>query len=949
MSDFLTRDELLSGLVGRRAQTLLFVIENRTAWFLERSRRRMERFLPEEVLLDREVQYLEALSRKEPPPLRPTIQDIERFADQWSILVSDQPRVRAALAFLLKKKYAFSKEAIPGIRAALFLDSPEVQNAYLPLYHEQLSSIYQGQVSLLERLRWFWTRISKGLENLPPFWGVFALTVTETVGGGLLALPAAVAGIGPIPGILLILLFGMINISTIYAYSEANIRNGWMRYGNSSLIRVVKDYLGPDGTRLVSVGSFLLSFMVTWGYYIGFAKTLSGMVPIPAAALVIVLFLIGIFLLTRKALNAAVSFALIIGFINLALLLTIIVLSLARFDPTHLTYIYIPTLSNLLQEKTILASIFGVILMSYFGHLSVSTCTRMVLDTQPDGRSLQWGGMLGQAVAMVFNVLWVLAVYGALSRTTILADATGTVLAPLAGEVGVIVKVFGSIFVTLGMGMGAVQSPLNLAFITRGFLPKRSRPTLTLPRRRGQLILRSRKKDPSQMEMVITYLGLRGSLPLLRMELRSEDPRKARKGEHHEFTIDQRWAPESTDGKVTRLEIETIQASPANFNFRLDTDLLVRYQGEWDTSVLSLANILDLEGAQQRLVNWMIRKREFRETEMNLYLGISDAEGTESLRLLVDEDWVEKQELGGVVSYRVNFSPKRPRQLPASVWRSLQGSESPEEKATQNRAPKIWKKFFASSFASLFVTLFPSFLILILSIWSLSNQSITFSDVFGVAGILVGALMTGVIPVLLIAISRKKGERVPGWVYRFMGNPIFLGFIFIISWLTILLHGTIIWEGIVQRALALLVFFWIGFMTFRLIKGGAFRERLVIELCQDLRPSGGVLLSVVQGGKPAIAKITVVTPAQTEEHCCDHLVLPDLLSPLQLQIHIPSSAATELEIWAYQVNGDGETEAIKGVVIARDAEGTRELDLAQTEQKLLLPLKKECRVEISPA
>ena len=53
------------------------------------------------------------------PPLRPTIQELERYAPQWASLVPENPRVQAAVAHRLGEKYEFTYETAPNIRAVM--------------------------------------------------------------------------------------------------------------------------------------------------------------------------------------------------------------------------------------------------------------------------------------------------------------------------------------------------------------------------------------------------------------------------------------------------------------------------------------------------------------------------------------------------------------------------------------------------------------------------------------------------------------------------------------------------------------------------------------------------------------------------------------------------------------------------------------------------------------
>src|SRR5438128_11195212 len=94
----------------------------------------MERFLTDEAAQERELAYLEAFALGRDPPLRPTIQDLERHSPEWASLVARNPRVQAAVAHGLGEKYIFTSHAVPGLRAALRLVETEVKPACEPLY-----------------------------------------------------------------------------------------------------------------------------------------------------------------------------------------------------------------------------------------------------------------------------------------------------------------------------------------------------------------------------------------------------------------------------------------------------------------------------------------------------------------------------------------------------------------------------------------------------------------------------------------------------------------------------------------------------------------------------------------------------------------------------------------------------------------------------------------------
>src|SRR3990172_3686933 len=140
--DLFTRDEVLGGLPARRAATLLFLVESRTAYLVDESRRATDFFLSEDASKERDLAFLEAFSLGREPPVRITVHDLERFAPKWASLVPDNSNIRAAIAHLLGQKYKFTRNDAPGIRLALALDGEAVRHAYRRLYHAELETIF---------------------------------------------------------------------------------------------------------------------------------------------------------------------------------------------------------------------------------------------------------------------------------------------------------------------------------------------------------------------------------------------------------------------------------------------------------------------------------------------------------------------------------------------------------------------------------------------------------------------------------------------------------------------------------------------------------------------------------------------------------------------------------------------------------------------------------------
>lgn len=322
-----------------------------------------------------------------------------------------------------------------------------------------------------ERLRWAWTALAERLESLPPFWTVFALTLTETVGSGILALPIALAGVGPLPGVAILVALGLVNTLTIAAMAQAVACSGETQHENAFIGRVVGGYLGRAAAIVISLCLIVECVLTLWPFYVGFSTTLADATRIPAPLWGALLFAAVLWLLRRETLNATVASALVIGVINIALILTLSLLALTHLKIEHLLYVNVPLLGGRPFDASILQLIFGVVLLAYFGHLSVHNCARTVLRRDPSARSLVWGAVAAQVVAMALYCLWTVAVNGAVAPQA-LAGQTGTALAPLAAELGPVVHVLGSLLVILGMGMGAVHSSWPLFNLVRERLPR---------------------------------------------------------------------------------------------------------------------------------------------------------------------------------------------------------------------------------------------------------------------------------------------------------------------------------------------------------------------------------------------------------------------------------------------------------------------------------------------
>jgi len=962
MNLFPDREDLLAGLPARRADTLLFLIESRTAHLLAQSRRALERFVTEEDHNERELAFFEAFSQGRDPPLVPTIQDLERHSRLWAPLVAENPQVRAAVAHRLGKKYRFTYQNAAGIRRALGLDDPQVRRAYRRLYREPLEEIFVSRVRPADRLRWAWAAVAGRLERLSPFWTAYSLTLTETAGATILALPIALATVGPLPGVGILVVLGLVNIVTIACMSEAVTRSGAIRYGSAYLGRLVSDYLGATGSLVLSVSFFVLCLLLLPVFYIGVSTTLEDATSVWAPAWVVVLFLVGLYYLRRKSLNATVASALVVGATNIVLLVVLAILALAHVQMANLLHADVPLVSGQLFEPSVLHLIFGVVLAAYFGHTSVSLCGRLVLRRDPSGRSLMRGGIAAQATAMLLYCLFVLAVNGAVAPG-VLAAESGTALAPLATEVGLLATVLGSLFVILGMGMGTIHFSLALISLTREWLPTAAAPVVVLPRQGARLLFeeRRRRRPNDGLTIGVMYLGLRGGDPAFRLEVSLD-------GDVHRIETSATGSCEilgptgvlsSVDAltdlheRGLSLVLEIVDADPQSVRLKATSSLRTRVEGAQDLSGLSLAGVLALADPEAELVGWILRQGDVTPSEAASHVDQDEAAVQVMLRSLAEQGLL--RETAGGSRYAARLAPRHGRALPEEILGAMSQAESAKTPgdAAGDRSPhrQRVRSVLLGRRGRFVLGVAPIFVSFAVTEWMLLTGSGSFAGLIGFIGVIVVTLVAGIFPVLLLVASRRKGEYVPMAVHRLLGHPVLLGGLYLLFLGSLLLHGLVLWKDPWLRAGAVLVTAGIVAMTVRMLRSGAFSPRLNIEVRED-RGAGRSFFTVTAHGRESTSHVTLEYDDGARHLQTAAAEIP-AFSSLRHAIFEPRFAdgarrvPRDLQVRVHRVTSEGDSEAIGGSITVQTGGQTKRFDIKLVMGQVVLPMADAtCRVDI---
>lgn len=513
--ELISRQDLLAGLPAKRTNTLLFLIERQTTRLAAQSR--VEFSLTDSAERDRELAFLEAFAVGKAPALRPTIQNLERFAPQWSVLVPNNPTLKAALLNALCQKYNFTKQLVPNIRAALNCDQLLVEQAYQRLYQKPIAVAFSSQISLKERLSWIAAASIQKVESLPPFWIASLVTIALGLPQAFLALPIAVAELGPLASVAFLIVLGTINILTMVCMAESIARSGDFLAGKTFIKQLATNYLGKAGSLILSVAVGIRVFLIALACYIGLSATMASFTSLPAYLWAGLLFFFGLYILSRKSLNLTIGVTILLAGLNVSLLLFLTVLSFGHWQLVNVLYINWAFFDGSAFNLQIFHQVFGVTLMLYFGHVYVGECAKVVLPKDPSATSLIWGSIAGTAFLTFLFCLWVLAVNGAIAPQ-VLAAQTGTVLEPLAQQNGPIVKIVGAILITFLLGMAWFRSSSLLVNLAREWIPNQPQSILTLPRQQGRLILRTRDRY-NLCSIGLTYLGLADGQPTFDLDI----------------------------------------------------------------------------------------------------------------------------------------------------------------------------------------------------------------------------------------------------------------------------------------------------------------------------------------------------------------------------------------------------------------------------------------------
>jgi hypothetical protein len=520
------------------------------------------------------------------------------------------------------------------------------------------------------------------------------------------------------------------------------------------------------------------------------------------------------------------------------------------------------------------------------------------------------------------------------------------------------------VFIILGMGMGSVQYTLILFNLVRERLPSVSRPVLVLPRRQGLLLFRGRRRTGLRLGLV--YLGLRGGKARFRLDVELDG--KVHRLERATATsgsweiLGENGDEDLLDGlpglrnradnRNFQLSLEILEADEQRVRVRVTSSMRPTYREDRDVAGFDLAGVFELSDVGAGLVGWMVRQGGASLAEAAEYTDQTESETRMLLSELEEKGYVvERADAEGGPRYEARLATRRGRRGAQQLWQSLaEEDQTPDaETLRPSRASGIsalWRRISSSKGGNFLLGASPVVVAFLMAEWLLFRGSGSFTGLLGLIGVIIVPLLGGIFPVLLIVASRRQGERVPTAVYRFLGNPVFLVFVYGLFLASIFLHGLLIWTNPLERILAVATSVLVVVMTLAMRK--SFTRRTVVELRKEERDDGEQgFFSITTAGRSGTADVRLEYPEREETYEAASGEVP-AFSSLRRATFQTEGGAGVLKVWAHRVTPEGNSVPLAGLLDVRQGDDTRQFDLEISDGYVILPIAQEaCRVDIT--
>ncbi|OGF36345.1 hypothetical protein A2482_05130 [Candidatus Falkowbacteria bacterium RIFOXYC2_FULL_48_21] len=271
------------------------------------------------------------------------------------------------------------------------------------------------------------------------FWEATATLIGTIVGAGILGLPYAVAQVGAIPGLLMLLLIGVASLIINLMFAEVVLRTR----ERHQVAGCARKYLGNIAFWLANAAAIIGSYGALTVYLIGEGEALSALFGTNKTISSLVFFAIGAFiLLVGLRLVKVFELWMVAAFVVIILAIVgvgVADLNLINFAHIDLSRIIIP---------------YGVILFAYSGASSVVSLREIL---RKDEKKVRRAVLIGSLVPLVIYVVFTMVVVGITGSATTPVATIG-----LGEKLGPAMLIFGNLFAFFAMGTSFLTVGMGL-------------------------------------------------------------------------------------------------------------------------------------------------------------------------------------------------------------------------------------------------------------------------------------------------------------------------------------------------------------------------------------------------------------------------------------------------------------------------------------------------------
>jgi hypothetical protein len=196
----------------------------------------------------------------------------------------------------------------------------------------------------------------------------------------------------------------------------------------------------------------------------------------------------------------------------------------------------------------------------------------------------------------------------------------------------------------------------------------------------------------------------------------------------------------------------------------------------------------------------------------------------------------------------------------------------------------------------------PTF-VFVFTLWLVASNRESFTAPLGYVGALTVPLLGGVMPMVLVVASRRRGELVPPKA-TLIGNPVVAVLVSLLFLAGVLVQALWIWDAVLAQVAGVAVAVVMAGAIAGAWRLGAFRPRTVIELRREPERDIGVLAVTMNGH-------SVAPPVSVDGHSATSGNFERFSQLREVVVDLPPDAPGEVRVWAHRLSPDGNSEDIR--------------------------------------